>query len=182
MGLVLNQPTGVAVSDVLQAMPEELTGLGEAGEAGLDAEQLPGEPLYRGGPCDGPLMVLHGDPVHAQEEVMEGVYFASERQYLELILTGAAGPTKYFTGYAGWGAGQLEGELTQSAWVVMDTDAGAVLSVDDGSAESGGAADSGMAGSAGGGASWKHLIRVKKSRDLLKGFNPKLVPRDPSMN
>lgn len=178
LGLVLNQPTGVAVSDVLQAMPEGFTGsdedddpTGESEAAAIEGV-IPGaggEALYRGGPCDGPLMVLHGDPVHGQEKVLEGVYFASERQYIEPILTGAAGPAKYFAGYSGWGAGQLEGELAQSAWVVMDADAAAVLSRDQDDAP-------------GGGAAWKTLIRVKKSRDLLTGFNPDLVPRDPSMN
>lgn len=161
LGLVLNQPTGIAVKDVLAALPEELM-IGGDGGPGEDA-------LYRGGPCDGPLMVLHGNPVHGQQQVLDGVYFASERQYLQPALSGAVSPARFFAGYSGWGAGQLEGELAQSAWIVMDTDAQSVLSPE---SEAGGSDQS----------AWKHLIRIKKSRELIDGFNPDIVPRDPSMN
>lgn len=158
MGLVLNQPTGAAVGDVLGSMGDD------AGvDCGVD------EPLYRGGPCDGPLMVLHQDPIHAQEQVMEGVYFASEREYVEPALSGVVSPVRFYAGYSGWGAGQLEGELSQSAWVVMDASLDAVFPAVGGAVLS----DDGA---------WKSLIRVKTASELLKGFNPKIVPRDPSMN
>ncbi|MEO0514169.1 MAG: YqgE/AlgH family protein [Planctomycetota bacterium] len=160
LGLVLNQPTGAAVGEVLGAMGDD------AGvECGVDA------PLYRGGPCDGPLMVLHQDPIHAQEQVMDGVYFSSEREYVEPALAGAVNPVRFYAGYSGWGAGQLEGELAESAWGVMDASLDAVFPAEgDGGATL--SEDS----------VWKSLIRVKTARELLKGFNPKIVPRDPTMN
>ncbi|MBB6431167.1 YqgE/AlgH family protein [Algisphaera agarilytica] len=158
LGLVLNQPTGAAVGDVLSAMGDDAEV-----DCGVD------EPLYRGGPCDGPLMVLHQDPVHAQELVTDGVYFASEREYVEPALSGAVSPVRFYAGYSGWGAGQLEGELAQSAWSVMDASLDAVFPASGDTPVS----DEGV---------WKSLIRVKTTSELLKGYNPNILPRDPSMN
>ena len=165
LGLVLNQPTGTTVRDVLSQMGDE------AGvECGVDA------PLYRGGPCEGPLMVLHRDPIHAQERVIDGVYFASEREYVEPVLAGAVSPARFYAGYAGWGAGQLEGELAQSAWAVMDASLDTVFpsqALHSPSSDGEIFSDDAV---------WKSLIRVKTTSELMKGFNPKIVPRDPSMN
>lgn len=158
VGLVLNQPTGAAVADVLGAMGDD---------AGVDCEV--DEPLYRGGPCDGPLMVLHQDPIHAQEQVMDGVYFSSEREYVEPALAGLVRPVRFYAGYSGWGKGQLEGELAELAWIVMDADLATVFASDDTATLSDEAV-------------WRSLIRVKKTSELLKGYSPKIVPRDPSMN
>lgn len=151
MGLVINQPTGAGVAEVL----------GQEYDACVTDEIL-----YRGGPCDGPLMVLHGDPAHAQEQVLEGLYFATERRYVAPALDGSVSPARFFAGYAGWGEGQLEGELAAKAWSVMETDAASVL-------ERVPAEQAGV---------WKKLIRVKSSGELLKDWDPKIVPRDPSHN
>jgi len=158
VGLVLNQPTGAAVGDALGAMGDD-AGL----ECGVEA------PLYRGGPCEGPLMVLHQDPIHGQEQVMDGVYFASEPEYVEPALVGAVSPVRFYAGYSGWGAGQLEGELAQSAWAVMDGNVATVFPAEGGATLS----DESV---------WRSLIRVKKTSELIKGYSPKIVPRDPSMN
>ena len=152
MGLVLNQPTGTAVAEVL-------------GDE-IEAECGTGEMLYRGGPCEGPLMVLHGDPTHGQEQVLDGLYFATEREYVEPALSGAVSPARFFAGYSGWGAGQLEGELAAEAWSVLEADAATVLA-------STPAAQVDV---------WRKLIRVQASGTLFKDWNPKIVPRDPSMN
>ena len=58
MGLVLNRPTGATVREAIE---EDI-----AGDCLTDAV------LFRGGPCDGPLMVLHSDAELAQETVIPG--------------------------------------------------------------------------------------------------------------
>ncbi|MEO1236219.1 MAG: YqgE/AlgH family protein [Planctomycetota bacterium] len=156
MGLVLNRPTDQTVGEVLSASPD----VDDEVACGTD------ELLYRGGPCEGPLMVLHGDAAMVQEQVTAGVYFAPEGEYVARALWGALRPARFFAGYAGWGGGQLEGELAQSAWIVMDAEVGAVFD------QRGSGRDD----------PWRGLIRVKKAGELLKGYSPKIVPRDPSMN
>lgn len=152
MGLVLNQPTGTAVAEAL----------GDAAEVECGTEEL----LYRGGPCEGPLMVLHSDPVHAQERVLDGVYWATEREYVEPALNGVVSPARFFAGYSGWGAGQLENELRAEAWSLIEADAATIW-------RTAPTSDADY---------WQSLVKVKTAGELFKGWNPKIVPRDPSMN
>jgi putative transcriptional regulator len=89
--------------------------------------------VYRGGPCASEgLLMLHGhsDWVNAigegpVPEIATGVFVgdasclsrvneASEDQSLRF---------RMFTGYAGWGPDQLEGELASGAWVVVPASA-----------------------------------------------------------
>jgi len=89
-------------------------------------------PLYAGGPCpsDGVLM-LHGHPDWAQsddgtsaKEVAPGV-FLGDSSCLEYISNAAGEELRYrmFRGYAGWGPGQLEGELAAGAWAIVQAKA-----------------------------------------------------------
>ncbi|MEM1107426.1 MAG: YqgE/AlgH family protein [Planctomycetota bacterium] len=163
LGLVLNRPTGTFVGEVIGAM-------GDDGGVECDVE----EPLYRGGPCEGPLMVLHQDPVHAEQEVLNGVYFASDRGCVEPALVGLVSPVRFYAGYAGWGSGQLEGEIAQSVWAVMDASHESVFpAAESVSGQTQGNDEEEL---------WRSLIRTKSHSDLLKNFNPNIVPRDPSMN
>ncbi|MCS0639149.1 YqgE/AlgH family protein [Streptomyces sp. LP05-1] len=44
------------------------------------------------------------------------------------LLAAALGSLRIFAGYAGWGPGQLEGELAEGAWFVVDSEPGDVSS------------------------------------------------------
>jgi putative transcriptional regulator len=46
------------------------------------------------------------------------------------LLAGYVDGVRIFTGYAGWGAGQLEAELDEDAWWVVDADPGDALTSD----------------------------------------------------
>jgi putative transcriptional regulator len=94
-------------------------------------------PVFHGGPCHAPgLFMLHGyadwledgsepDPKEPKREVAPGIYLgdasclkrASQQAGKETCLRFRA-----FQGYAGWGAGQLEGELNGGAWLVAPAD------------------------------------------------------------
>ncbi|MEM6460033.1 MAG: YqgE/AlgH family protein [Planctomycetota bacterium] len=150
LGLVLNRPTDTSLAEAMASLPGV--------ECGIDG------PLHRGGPCDGPLMALHRDTVGGEERVMDGVCWSTQREYVEPVLAGAAGPAVFFAGYAGWGAGQLEGELQADAWVVTDTDGDTVLTPGEGEGW------------------WLGLIRRQRRDTLGQRFDPKIVPPDPSMN
>ncbi|QQE10497.1 YqgE/AlgH family protein [Planctomycetota bacterium] len=77
-------------------------------------------PLMLGGPCEGPLMVLHDNIQYAEETVMEGVYFTTEPEDIAYLLEHHTGQIKCFTSYSGWGPLQLEGELEIGSWVTID--------------------------------------------------------------
>lgn len=164
LGLVLNKPTDVSVCDVL---PDALAQL-------LDEPAGDDQALRHGGPCRGPLMVLHRCDEASQVEVFPGMHFATHDELVEMVLrqqaeaNSASGGRSsgrsvlYFAGYAGWGPGQLEDEIRRDAWSVVSGNAEAVFGVD--------------------GTLWTRLVRDAAQTALKRTMNPKIVPPDASLN
>ena len=104
MGVVLNRPSEVEVGDVA---PE----LGEIAE---------GEPVFIGGPVQPQALIVLAEfnrvEAAAWVVVDEIGFVAAETEYSELSELVRRG--RVYAGYSGWGAGQLEGELEQEAWIV----------------------------------------------------------------
>jgi putative transcriptional regulator len=104
MGVVLNRPSETEVNEVA---PE----LGEIVEPG---------PVFIGGPVQPQALVVlaeFADPSAAAWIVAADVGFVSaevEREELEPAIRRG----RVYAGYSGWGAGQLEGELEEDAWIV----------------------------------------------------------------
>jgi putative transcriptional regulator len=113
---------------------------GEGGTFGLVVNRPGGVtpesrlPIFRGGPCPGPgLILLHGHPDWASTAADLGEEGEADRDLAPGIFLGdadclkrvlEAGPDeayrfRVFGGYAGWGPGQLEGELAHGAWAVV---------------------------------------------------------------
>jgi putative transcriptional regulator len=149
MGLVLNRPLETTVKDVcaqVLELPCQVEG-----------------PLHHGGPCEGPLMLLHTRESSSQIQVSPGLFFTTEKEQIEGLL-GDAGLTdtsvKCFVGYAGWGAGQLEAEMEVGSWVTVAADAELVFgdNVD---------------------AQWQKLMtRATVGLDI----DPAKIPEDPNLN
>lgn len=74
--------------------------------------------LRIGGPVQGPLMALHGHPGWEDQEIVPGVFFSSERHVLETLAAQSEHPFQMYSGYAGWGGGQLESEMKVGGWLV----------------------------------------------------------------
>src|ERR1051326_4325904 len=68
------------------------------------------DPLFQGGPCEGPLIVLHKDADHGQLEVLDGIWLSSDADAVKALVDQAVDPIKFFVGYAGWSPMQLEAE------------------------------------------------------------------------
>ena len=104
MGVVLNRPSE---TDVLEVAPE----LGEIVEPG---------PVFIGGPVQPQALVVlaeFADPTAAAWIVAADVGFVgaeTDRDDLERAIRRG----RVYAGYSGWGAGQLEGELSEDAWIV----------------------------------------------------------------
>jgi putative transcriptional regulator len=105
LGVILNRPLDIPVSEACGPMVEA------AGE--VEA------PIHQGGPCPGPLMVLHGDDDAGGDRVVDGIWFTAERDPIESIMRRDTHPAKYFANYSGWGLDQLEREITEGSWLIV---------------------------------------------------------------
>jgi putative transcriptional regulator len=120
MGLVVNQPLG----DAPLAPLLERLGRSSEGAAGTIR-------VHYGGPV-APVtgFLLHSaDWAGPESRVVQGdVMLTTDLAIFEVIARGT-GPRRWlFTlGYAGWAAGQLEGEIARGAWITVPTDEGLIF-------------------------------------------------------
>ncbi|MEU9102686.1 YqgE/AlgH family protein [Streptomyces sp. NPDC048361] len=143
LGVVLNRPTPVGVGDILESWADLAGEPGvvfQGGPVALDSALgvavVPGEdgPGGEGPGWDGPVedgrspssrpRTSRGDPVGWRR-----VYGAIGLVDLETppeLLAAALGSLRIFAGYAGWGPGQLEDELSEGAWYVVESEPGDV--------------------------------------------------------
>ena len=110
MGLVLNRPSPIQAD---QAIPE------------LGGALAPGETLWLGGPVQTSSVVVLADFAEGEEgmAVAGGVGLVLPDASLDR-LGDTVHRARPFLGYAGWGAGQLEGELEGDDWIVAQFDRG----------------------------------------------------------
>ncbi|GGV88608.1 MULTISPECIES: YqgE/AlgH family protein [Streptomyces] len=117
LGVVLNRPTPVGVRDIL--MPW----------AGLAGEP---DVVFQGGPVslDSALgvAVIPGDEGPLGWRRVYGAIGLVDLEAPPELLAAALGSLRIFAGYAGWGPGQLEAELTEGAWYVVESEPGDVSS------------------------------------------------------
>ena len=121
LGLVINKP-----SDIL------LPRLFEKVDLPLGREDLVTLPVFQGGPVQTERgFVLHeaidsgeSESVYASTLIIPGgLEMTTSKDVLEAMASGA-GPRKVFVtlGYASWGEGQLESEITENSWLTVEAD------------------------------------------------------------
>lgn len=117
LGLVINRPTDL-----------KLKGLFEKVDLNLQRDDLAERPVFFGGPVQTERgFVLHegmGMDESAYSSTLKidgGLEMTTSRDVLEALSHGA-GPRRVFItlGYAGWGAGQLEDEISRNGWLTVD--------------------------------------------------------------
>jgi putative transcriptional regulator len=112
LGLVVNRPMEVDVSTVLPAWQPYATAPGR---------------LFQGGPVQlDSALGLVAMPGTTAEPVgvrllIGSIGLVDLDAPPEVIVSGLAG-LRIFAGYAGWAAGQLEGEISEGAWYVVDSE------------------------------------------------------------
>lgn len=124
LGVVLNRPTPVGVGEVLEpwaALAVAPQVVFQGGPVSLDSALglavVPGQ--AREGDEDGDL--LGWRRVH-------GAIGLVDLEAPPELLAAELGSLRIFAGYAGWGPGQLEKELVDGAWYVVDSEPGDVSS------------------------------------------------------
>ena len=120
MGIVLNRPTQLQLTDVLNHM--------NIADSGTTTST---QKIYSGGPVEEERgFVLHtsASPWNSTMKVSEDISITTSRDILEAIASGS-GPERSFLalGYAGWGAGQLEKELKEDSWLSGPTDSNIIF-------------------------------------------------------
>jgi putative transcriptional regulator len=113
LGVVINRPSNKTISEVWKAINEP------------DSPRQ--DLIYIGGPVPGPLMAVHGVQTLQDTEVVEGVYFTAEKEKVLALVHDEGTAIRLFSGYSGWGSGQLERELAEGSWLVCEADREAVF-------------------------------------------------------
>jgi putative transcriptional regulator len=115
LGIVLNKPLPMKLSDVLVQMKLEPS-----------SETIGGQPVLRGGPVHTDRgFVLHrpGGQWDHTHKVSDTIQVTTSRDVLAAMAKGE-GPSDAFIalGYAGWESGQLEREMKDNAWASVPVD------------------------------------------------------------
>ena len=116
MGIVINRPMSIALGEVLDQL-----------ELSTDDPGIENQIVYQGGPVQKDRgFILYpggGDQWDSSITISDRISVATSRDILEAIAQGR-GPeeTLIALGYASWGAGQLEQELSENAWLVAPLD------------------------------------------------------------
>ena len=147
LGLVLNRPGDKTIAEVWER-----------------TEQPPCDnplPIHIGGPVPGPLMALHTHEHLAETEVIPGLYFATHKDALDELVRQDE-PFRLYAGHAGWGGGQLDGEMDVGGWLTTPA------TLDDVWADSD--------------TVWRSVTQRIGLDIIAPDIDPKHVPRDPNWN
>jgi len=124
MGLIVNKPIdGLSFRELMEKFEIAVT------------SDLPETPIVFGGPVNmGRGFVLHSadyDHEDATLAIVPGISLTATTDILEAISNGN-GPAKALLalGYAGWGAGQIEGEILANGWIHCDADPALIFDTD----------------------------------------------------
>lgn len=115
VGFILNKKVDFPIQDVFADFPE------------FDAE------VYLGGPvATDSIYFIHrlGDALPGSIHVLGDLYWGGDFEILKRdIRKGIINPKdiRFFLGYSGWDAGQLEDELKEDSWLVTDVEQESVM-------------------------------------------------------
>ena len=114
LGLVINKPIDIKLKNLFERV-----------ELPLDRPDMAEAPVYFGGPVQTERgFVLHegvggqGEPYNSSLKIPGGLEMTTSKDVLEALSSGA-GPKRVLItlGYSGWGAGQLEDEMSRNNWI-----------------------------------------------------------------
>ncbi|MCB1020049.1 MAG: YqgE/AlgH family protein [Acidobacteria bacterium] len=118
LGLIVNRPTAVSLAELFPKT------------AAVAARKQ--DRVYLGGPVEREqvrLLLRRRGPAEGFERVAGDLYSGGEIAALAELLASDNPPTavRGYAGYAGWGPGQLDREIEQGAWLVLQSSADQVF-------------------------------------------------------
>ncbi len=147
-GLVLNRPSNTPLKEVWGNVSDTL----------CTTDAL----IQHGGPCSGPLTAIHKEEFLSEDEVLPNLYFAASKDKLEHLVLKPTESARFYAGYSGWTAGQLDAELAEGAWFTAPAQPEHVFWPDE--------------------ELWEKLCRQLSATTRLAGIKVRHEPPDPSMN
>lgn len=117
MGLVINQPTDLTVTELLDQIKVDINKEAEAAK----------NTIFSGGP----VQTDRGFVLHSPQECwtsslqLSSEIMVTTSKDILANLSNEMAPQKFLItlGYAGWGAGQLEQEIAENSWLTIPADA-----------------------------------------------------------
>ena len=107
MGVVLNRPTSVEISDLWQKLDSDV-------EVYIDGK------VHVGGPVEGPIIALHDQFSMSDEMIIDEVYMTMTSDRMNQLVAKSGIKFRVFSGYSGWAPGQLEAEVQNGGWLVTE--------------------------------------------------------------
>ena len=104
-GVILNRPSEITVGQVWDEISSEQS----------DSQQV----VNVGGPVEGPLLALHTCQALAESEIIQGVFLSFSRESLNSLVVREDEDFRVFSGYSGWGPGQLDQEMKAGGWLTL---------------------------------------------------------------
>lgn len=123
LGIIVNRPTPMSLGEILAQMDLQITDPAVAAQ-----------PVLQGGPVQPERgFVIHDDGnagFSSTLSMLDGLKVTTSRDILVALAEGH-GPQRSLIalGYAGWGAGQLETEMVNNAWLTVPATAEIIFSV-----------------------------------------------------
>lgn len=103
LGVVLNRPSDKTVQQVWELIEKDP----------IDCHQL----VHLGGPVPGPLIALHTEQSFSNKEILPGLFVTVQEESFHSLVDQQDAQFRFFSGHAGWGAEQLESELSVGGWL-----------------------------------------------------------------
>ncbi len=103
MGVVINRPSDKTVTEVWDVI----------GNEPCDRDEF----IFIGGPVPGPLLALHSIAEFNEHDVLDDLHVATSRDSLDDLIRRTNIAVRLYSGHAGWGSGQLEGEMEVGGWL-----------------------------------------------------------------
>jgi putative transcriptional regulator len=120
VGLIINRPTEVELARLLP-----------------DIEALRGRPdrAFFGGPVERERMMLlyrSSQPLPDSRPIVGDIHASGSFETLRKVVESGATESSFraYVGYAGWGMGQLDGEVARGDWLIAPAEASAVFEMD----------------------------------------------------